>query len=1064
MNNKIFVGPPGSGKTYRAKYEVVKIIWELLDDAKKRCADNRYYNPVNFCEKAFNYVESAYSPLIKLTSLHEGMTSADFIEGIEISTKGDSAVFKNVDKVVLQLLTDMKETGKPGFLILDDIHRVSLAGVLGELLFAFSHRNEKITLSTGKIVCVPDNLYVFLTMNTLRPEFPIETSVFGSFQIIYMQTGKAALETAIVECYYREAYYGISAEIIDELIHSQQELHKLISEIKDTGFHYKQIFDIENLFLENMGVRFDEAMASKLMSMNFPVTWSPRNDIPNKYMKKYNQSAEKFTALMNEAYERYSKYISAKTQSMLIDFKAKAGKEYDYYNGFLDYIAPEYYDDKERYSIGYTYFLPGRGFSMWNADRLLQNKIRAQVLPLLIQYKNEGIIIGCKLPGEEHTTTEYTRNYKDVSDEKIEISLNISYRNIFLQSFNSRQSADFFKEKGGISYNANYGVLFELLNDMIQAPLINYWEIMDVLLYDKEIYFKLDESRAWGSCLLCDSELAARVRLGTSDASAGNNNGVYRPDLHAFFYRGRKYYMVSKIKTESRERYQNIKKCRQNKSVKRELSLYGMVKVLVYDYLEKYVRNLKGMKNEQADPGVAAQIESEIAAVLIDMEKIDQLELRGANNDELRWNLLSDIRALPTWANMKSKTLRGVYKIMDDRFQTVMDSTGIHQMILQGPPGTSKTYGVKEFLAIQSNLIKSRGEKWNEDDLNARQLITKNGEYIIPTENLSENNMLYWDIIQFHPSYTYEDFVRGISVSASDGNYAEIGGEILENGTVKYAMRLNQPMPIIYRTVNRTLGKMAKIARENYNEKNPENSPRFYLVIDEINRANLATVFGELIYALEYRDSKVATPYAIGEDTRLQIPNNLYIIGTMNTADKSISSIDYAIRRRFLFFPVLPDIRVVYENVKENWKSSMELKLFFMVERIFDFYMNTDDYNRSDVQIGHTYFIRKDGAADAEKMKNRFLYQVIPVLREYYNDGILMEDFYSSAEPSDIEKECMDIIKNMTEMSDVDVLEAAYQVLTEKISSDEIVNSIEKKLESRNVLTGENEDIDGAEN
>ena len=57
MNNKIFVGPPGSGKTYRAKYEVVKIIWELLDDAKKRCADNRYYNPVNFCEKAFNYVE-----------------------------------------------------------------------------------------------------------------------------------------------------------------------------------------------------------------------------------------------------------------------------------------------------------------------------------------------------------------------------------------------------------------------------------------------------------------------------------------------------------------------------------------------------------------------------------------------------------------------------------------------------------------------------------------------------------------------------------------------------------------------------------------------------------------------------------------------------------------------------------------------------------------------------------------------------------------------------------------------------------------------------------------------
>lgn len=373
-------------------------------------------------------------------------------------------------------------------------------------------------------------------------------------------------------------------------------------------------------------------------------------------------------------------------------------------------------------------------------------------------------------------------------------------------------------------------------------------------------------------------------------------------------------------------------------------------------------------------------------------------------------------------------------------------------MILQGPPGTSKTYGVKEFLALQAGLITKKGESWDENALNARQLCTENDAYVLPTEGLPENNNVYWDIIQFHPSYTYEDFVRGISVSASDTNTTEITGDVLEGSTVKYSIRIKQPTPVMYKTVNRTLGKMAKIAREKYNQENPENSPKFYLVIDEINRANLATVFGELIYALEYRDSEVATPYAVDKDTRLQIPSNLYIIGTMNTADKSIASIDYAIRRRFLFFPVLPDIKVVYETVKDSWKDSVELQLFYIIEKMFESYMNSDDYNYNDVQIGHTYFLRKaDGFIAKEQMKNRFLFQVIPVLREYYSDGILMNDVYGK-EPTEYENACIQEIRKMIEVSDMDKLENMYEELSSKLTNEEIRTGIRAALLKKKIL------------
>ena len=153
-----------------------------------------------------------------------------------------------------------------------------------------------------------------------------------------------------------------------------------------------------------------------------------------------------------------------------------------------------------------------------------------------------------------------------------------------------------------------------------------------------------------------------------------------------------------------------------------------------------------------------------------------------------------------------------------------------------------------------------------------------------------------------------------------------------------------------------------------------------------------------------------------------------------------------------MFFPVLPDIKVVFENVKTDWKNSAEIRLFYIVEKLFDSYMNTDDYNRNDVQIGHTYFIRKtDDDVARIQMKNRFLYQVIPVIREYYNDGILMPDVYGK-EPSAYENECISIIKRMISVSDMEELEQIYSTLLDALFTEEIEEKIKNVLFEKNIL------------
>lgn len=154
----------------------------------------------------------------------------------------------------------------------------------------------------------------------------------------------------------------------------------------------------------------------------------------------------------------------------------------------------------------------------------------------------------------------------------------------------------------------------------------------------------------------------------------------------------------------------------------------------------------------------------------------------------------------------------------------------------------------------------------------------------------------------------------------------------------------------------------------------------YVLIIDEINRANLPSVLGELIYALEYRGEAVQSMYAIDEDFSIVLPENLYIIGTMNTADRSVGHIDYAIRRRFAFVDVLPNEELIdYPKAKE---------LFKKVSELFDEEFLAPDFKKKEVHLGHSYFL----VDSDDELKSRLQYKIMPILEEYVKDGLLLEN------------------------------------------------------------------------
>ena len=281
-----------------------------------------------------------------------------------------------------------------------------------------------------------------------------------------------------------------------------------------------------------------------------------------------------------------------------------------------------------------------------------------------------------------------------------------------------------------------------------------------------------------------------------------------------------------------------------------------------------------------------------------------------------------------------------------------------YQIIFHGPPGTGKTHCAKQLLPELLGVAEAK------------------------VESLQGGENGRWDIVQFHPSYNYEDFVRGVQVKTEKSQ-------------------------VVYETLDRAFGDICHRANEEY-KKLGEKAPSFALIIDEINRANVSAVLGELIYALEYRGEPINTPYDAGDGKALTIPKNLYIIGTMNTADRTIGQIDYAVRRRFAFVDCPPKEQIIREQKDLGEADDNSLGFFRRVDALFvkndekDFI--SSDFDAADVRIGHSYFL-----AAGSKLGYKLVYQVVPILREYVKDGVLKES--ATAEIDKIEVDARDLLE-----------------------------------------------------
>jgi 5-methylcytosine-specific restriction enzyme B len=202
--------------------------------------------------------------------------------------------------------------------------------------------------------------------------------------------------------------------------------------------------------------------------------------------------------------------------------------------------------------------------------------------------------------------------------------------------------------------------------------------------------------------------------------------------------------------------------------------------------------------------------------------------------------------------------------------------------------------------------------------------------------------------IQFHPNTTYETFIGGLFPETS-GN-KQVG--------LSFALKKGSLLEAVEAANNN--------ASQNY-----------LLVIDEINRADLAKVLGETIFCLEpYEDREVGLNYEYeGIGPKLSLPKNLHILGTMNTADRSIAILDVAIRRRFAFVDLWPENSVV-----ENLGTSRSLALYQKLLSVFVEYANEDSMA---LVPGHSYFLDYDGMDQVVYLKTNLL----PLLKEYMANG-----------------------------------------------------------------------------
>lgn len=256
------------------------------------------------------------------------------------------------------------------------------------------------------------------------------------------------------------------------------------------------------------------------------------------------------------------------------------------------------------------------------------------------------------------------------------------------------------------------------------------------------------------------------------------------------------------------------------------------------------------------------------------------------------------------------------------------------QVILYGPPGTGKTYWAEK-ACFELASRKAFGETY--DDLSDSEKRVINGK-----DGLVR-------MCCFHPSYSYEDFIEGIKPSVSNGQTVFY----LKQGIFKILC--------------------------NDAEGNP--SKNYYLIIDEINRGDISRIFGELVTIIEKEKRRKQVILPLSGDV-FSIPDNVYIVGTMNTADRSIALLDIAIRRRFGFIELMSNTELLGDVVIEGLPLALWLRE--LNRRICD-KVGRDARN---LQIGHSYLMENGKViTDFYRFSKVIQEDVIPLIEEYcYND------------------------------------------------------------------------------